>query len=77
MKGYELKDGVIIMNLELTDLDYVSIYAKKLKEDNKYFKQQKMLIESQLKASQSLFKNTFKENFKKEAREYIKARGLI
>ena len=43
-----------------TKLDYVEMYANKLKEDNRLFAQQKMLIESQLKGSASLFgKNAF------------------
>jgi len=60
-----------------TDLDYVELYAKKLKKDNSLFKQQKMLIESQLKGSSSLFKNMFgKTDFKKKAREYIRKVSL-
>ena len=42
-----------------TDLDYVELYAEKLKKDNRLFKQQKKLIESQLKSSSSLFRNMF------------------
>ncbi len=30
------------------DLDYVELYAERLKEDNRLFKQQKKLIESRL-----------------------------
>ncbi|PIN87103.1 hypothetical protein COV19_01245 [Candidatus Woesearchaeota archaeon CG10_big_fil_rev_8_21_14_0_10_44_13] len=57
-----------------TDLDYVELYAKKLKEDNSSFKQQKKLIESQLKSSSSLFRNMFgKADFKEKARKYIKS----
>ncbi|MBD3313335.1 hypothetical protein GF345_02745 [Candidatus Woesearchaeota archaeon] len=56
-----------------TDLDHVELYAKKLKEDNSLFMQQKKFIESQLKSSSSLFRNMFgKSDFKKKAREYIK-----
>tara|TARA_Y100000310_G_C20379859_1_gene667562 strand:+ start:251 stop:439 length:189 start_codon:yes stop_codon:yes gene_type:complete len=58
-------------------IDYIKIYAEKLKQDNSIFKQQKLLIESQMKGSSSLFKNMFKKNFKKEARDYLKKRGLI
>ncbi len=62
----------------LNDLDYVILYAKRLKADFNLFKQQKKLIESQLHSSSSLFKNTFaKDNFKKGAREYLKNIGLI
>lgn len=58
-------------------IDYVKFYAERLKQDNSIFKQQKLLIESQLKSSSSLFKNMFKKNFKEEARCYLKKRGLI
>ncbi len=56
-----------------TDLDYVELYAKMLREDNSLFKQQKKLIESQLKSSSSLFRKMFgKKDFKRNAREYLK-----
>ena len=61
----------------ITDLDYIKLYAEKLKQDNSHFFQQKIFIESQFKASQSLFRNAFKDNFKKEAREYLRKRELI
>jgi len=62
-----------------TDLDYVEFYANKLKEDSSIFKQQKMLIESQLKSSSSLFRGMFGTGkmFKVRAREYLKKVGLI
>lgn len=57
-----------------TDLDYVELYAERLKKDNSLFKQQKKLIESQLKSSSSLFRNMFgKINFKENARKYIRS----
>ena len=52
----------------LTDLEYVEFYAEKMREDNKYFAQQKMLIDSQIKSSRTLFQNRFTTDFKKEAR---------
>lgn len=62
----------------LTDLDYVELYAKKLKDNNHLFKDQKNLIESQLESSSSLFKNMFSgKDFKKKARAYLKSRGLL
>jgi hypothetical protein len=62
----------------MTDLDYVELYAKKLKEDNSLFEQQKMLIESQLHSSASVFKNKFGDkNFKENARKYLREIGLI
>jgi hypothetical protein len=61
----------------MDDLDYVRLYAEKLKEDNRFFEQQAKLINSQIKSSASLFKNTFKPDFKKEARKYLKGIGLI
>ena len=55
------------------DLDYVILYAEKLRKNNSLFEQQKMLIESQLSVSKSLFKNKFKGgNFKEKARRYLK-----
>ena len=58
------------------DLDFVELYANKLKKDNSLFSQQKMLIESQIKSSRSFF-NNFGKEFKKKAREYLRKRGLI
>lgn len=55
------------------DLDYVALYAKALKRDSSVFKQQKMLIESQMNGSAKLFRNMFSaEDFKKGARNYLK-----
>ncbi len=62
----------------MTDLDYVTLYAKKLLEDSSFFEQQKTLIESQFEASTSLFRNAFGDkNFKINARKYLKNIGLI
>ena len=59
-------------------IDYVKFYAEKMRDNNQYFKQQKMLIDSQIIASRSLFKNKFKgSDFKKEAREYLREVGLL
>lgn len=55
-----------------TDLDYVEFYANKLKLDNSIFKQQKKLIESQLKSSSDIFRKKFGKNFKINARKYLK-----
>lgn len=61
-----------------TDLDYVEIYAKKLKEHPEFFKQQKELIESQLSSSSALIKKRFsKGNFKEQARIYLKEIGYF
>jgi len=58
----------------MTDMDYVKLYAREMLKDNNLFKQQKRLIESQLKSSSSLFKNMFGEaDFKKKARAYFKS----
>ncbi len=63
---------------KLSQLDYVKMYAEKLKNDNSLFKQQKMLIESQIRASSSLFKNMFAgRNFKSCAREYLRKTGIL
>jgi len=63
----------------MTDMDYVELYAKKLREDNSLFKQQKMLIESQMKSSSQFFRNCFGEgeDFKKNARIYLRKVGLL
>jgi len=61
-----------------TEIDYIKIYAEKLKSDSSIFDSQKRFIESQLKASISLFRNAFPKNkFKEKAREYLKARMLV
>lgn len=60
-----------------SDMDFVELYARRLKENNSLFSQQKVLIESQMKSSRSFFKNFLKGNFKKNARDYLKKRGLI
>jgi hypothetical protein len=62
-----------------TDMDYVELFAKRLKEDNSLFEQQRMIIESQMKASAELFRNAFGtgEEFKRNARKYLKGIGLI
>ena len=63
---------------KISDIDYVELYANKLKYDNSLFKQQKMLIESQLRASSSIFRNMFAgDNFKEKARAYLKSIGLL
>ncbi|MBW2965833.1 hypothetical protein KY342_01875 [Candidatus Woesearchaeota archaeon] len=62
-----------------TDLDYVKLFASKLREDNSLFEQQKKLIESQMHSSSELFRKRFGtgKDFKKNAREYLKRIGLI
>lgn len=61
----------------VSELDYVILYAEKLKKNNKFFNQQKELIESQIEASSSLFKNAFGQDFKANARKYLRGIGLI
>lgn len=66
------------MKTPKSDGEYVIYYAEKLKGDRALFKQQKILIESQLQSSQSFFKNLFGEdNFKENARIYLKKVGII
>jgi len=61
-----------------TDLDYIEFYAKKLRENPEFFKQQKELIESQLSSSSDLTKKRFsKKNFKTEARVHLKEIGVF
>ena len=67
-----------LKKIPVTDMDYVELYAEKLRKDNSLFKQQKMLIESQLHSSEDIFKKRFGEkNFKENARKYLKEIGLI
>lgn len=69
----------IITKVPKCDFDYIKIYAINLNKNPKLFAQQKMLIESQLKASRELFKKRFgtKEIFKINARRYLKSIGKI
>ena len=60
-----------------TDLDYVEFYAEKLRADNRYFAQQKLLIESQLQSSRELFRQRFGKDFKRNARIYLREIGLL
>jgi len=61
-----------------TRTDYIEFYANKLNEDAFFFKQQKKLINSQLRASSSLFRKRFSgTDFKIKARKYLKGIGLI
>ena len=62
-----------------TDLDYIEFYANKLKNNNSFFKQQKILIESQLHGSSDLFRKMFgtQNRFKINARKHLKSIGLI
>jgi hypothetical protein len=61
-----------------TDMDYVELFAKKLKEDKNLFQQQKALIESQLHSSWAIFSKFGTGNkFKTKAREYLRGIGLL
>lgn len=62
-----------------TDVDYVVLYAKRLKEDGSLFKKQKILIESQMKSSKEIFKNRFGmgKEFLTNARVYLKRLEMI
>ncbi|MBI3622921.1 hypothetical protein HY212_02460 [Candidatus Pacearchaeota archaeon] len=60
------------------DLDYVEFYAEQLKINNKFFREYKKIIDSQIKASSSLFGKMFeKENYRLKAREYLKNMLII
>ena len=61
-----------------TDEDYIKLYAESLKKNPELFKQQKMLIDSQIKANRSLFKTFGKEEeFKLNARRYLRGIKLL
>jgi hypothetical protein len=67
-----------IKKIPKTDLDYVELYAENLKENPKLFEQHKMLIDSQIRASKSLFSNFGKgQEFKLNARKYLRGVGLL
>ncbi len=58
--------------------DYVEIYATALKNNNKLFEQQRMLINSQMQSSRSFFTKLFADrDFKVAARDYLKSVGKI
>ncbi len=59
------------------DIEYVGLYAEKLINNPELFEQQRIFIESQMKASKELFLNKFGENFNEEARKYLKERNLL
>ena len=61
----------------LKNLDYVELYSEKLRENSDLFIQQKKLIETQLHSSSSLFKSVCGNNFKLEARKYLRGIGLL
>ena len=62
----------------ISKIDYVVFYAEQLKENAALFKQHKEFIESQYAASRSLFSNMFsKDNFKAEARQYLRKIALL
>ena len=58
-------------------LDYVELYAEKLKKDNSLFVQQKKLIEAQLKSSSDLTRKRFSKDFKVNVRKYLRAIELL
>ncbi|MEK6914258.1 MAG: hypothetical protein AABW83_01270 [Nanoarchaeota archaeon] len=68
---------IIIRKIPVNNIDYVEFYAEKMSKNNSYFRQQKDLIESQIIASNSLFKSMFRKNFKKKARVYLMKIGLL
>jgi hypothetical protein len=59
--------------------DYVAFFAQELSKDASLFRQQKVFIESQLRSSRDLFRNMFGrgEEFKQNAREYLRGIGLL
>ncbi len=62
----------------LKNIDYVELYAEKLREDNSLFIQQKRLIEAQMHGSSSLFKKMYGgADFKQNARKYLRGVGLL
>mgnify|MGYP001587877105 FL=1 len=67
-----------IKKIPINNLDYLELYAEELKNNPKLFEQQKMLIESQIISSHSIFKKMFGDkNFKEKARRYLKDIGVL
>lgn len=62
-----------------TRMDYVKIYGQKMRKDSSLFRQQKMLIESQLQSSSQIFRSMFGDgkDFEKKARVYLRKVGMI
>ena len=69
--------GFRAQKYDILRISCVELYAKKLLADHTLFAQQKRLIESQLQASSSLLKGMFAEDFKQNARIYLKKIGLL
>ncbi len=63
----------------INDSDYVEFYANSLKENNKFFRQHKMLIDSQIIASRQIFRKKFGDggDFNEKARDYLRKLGLL
>ena len=69
---------MILKKVPKTDEDYIILYSENLKENPKLFEQQKSMINSQLRSSQSFFNNLFgKKGFKEKARKYLRQRKLL
>ncbi len=69
---------MILKKAPKADRDYVIFYAENLRADNSLFRQQKRLIDSQLRSSKSFFSNLLgTKNFNEKAREYLKNRKLL
>ncbi|HII17444.1 TPA: hypothetical protein HA361_06025 [Candidatus Woesearchaeota archaeon] len=67
------------MKKPYTELDYIGLYAKRLHEDSgAYFRQHKRFLDSQYQSSREFFHQMFGEGeeFKKNARKYLKDRGI-
>ncbi|MEK6927343.1 MAG: hypothetical protein AABX11_02830 [Nanoarchaeota archaeon] len=65
------------MTLEISDSEFVKLYAEKLLLDKSLFEQQRILIESQLKATNEIFRKLFGDNFEENARKYLRATNRI
>ncbi len=63
----------------IKDIDYVILFAEKLKESPELFNNQKVFIEGQFRSSRDLFTKSFGkgDRFKLFARKYLAKRGII
>ena len=66
------------MKKPLIDLDYVNYFAQRLRDNPSLFKDNKLLIDSQIKSSKEIFLKRFgKKNFKENARKYLREIGIL
>lgn len=63
----------------MNKINFVKLFAQRLRENPSFFAQQKTLIDSQIQSSREIFRKRFGtgKKFKKNAREFLKNTGRI